>query len=185
MYQAISSLKLETVLLNFDSIWQEFWNSNGAQLMYLIILPIILVFIIEILVDWLKHSFIIKFNGINPNVYAVFAQSLYRDLLGVANKKSKQTPATHNNSPNVAKRIGLVVLPLACLVIRVTLQTLESINKMHQENIETTSNQDEDAIGTWKVPLVLVQWLQKPPSDSQQSSHTIAPIWLVLLFLMS
>ncbi|KAJ1548901.1 hypothetical protein HK405_013225, partial [Cladochytrium tenue] len=47
-----------------------------------LLVPVVLVYATEILVDWLKHAFITKFNQIKPSVYARFSDSLCRDLLG-------------------------------------------------------------------------------------------------------
>ncbi|KAJ3038433.1 hypothetical protein HDV00_000621 [Rhizophlyctis rosea] len=44
--------------------------------------PIVVVYGTEVLVDWLKHAFITKFNQIKPGVYGRFRDSLCRDLVG-------------------------------------------------------------------------------------------------------
>jgi hypothetical protein len=59
-----------------------FFQSNEYNLAKIILGPPIVVMATEILVDWLKHSFIIKFNGISPSCYQLFRESLSRDLLG-------------------------------------------------------------------------------------------------------
>ena len=34
----------------------------------------------EILVDWIKHSFVTRFNNINSNIYKTFTRILYKDI---------------------------------------------------------------------------------------------------------
>lgn len=42
---------------------------------------IILIFISEIFVDWIKHGFITKFNGISPDEYQKYCSVLANDLI--------------------------------------------------------------------------------------------------------
>jgi len=42
--------------------------------------PILTVMVSEMLVDWLKHAFITKFNHIRPSVYERYTDVLCRDL---------------------------------------------------------------------------------------------------------
>jgi hypothetical protein len=58
-------------------------QSNEFNLIQIIFGPALIILGLEILVDWLKHAFITKFNGIPPNVYKRFKESLCRDLLGI------------------------------------------------------------------------------------------------------
>ncbi|KAF9217953.1 hypothetical protein BGZ59_006999 [Podila verticillata] len=80
--------------------------------------------------DWLKHAFITKFNQIRPSVYGRFVDILSRDLVvgspaRLAGNKHQQMFV--DQSPMVSRRIGLAALPLACLVICVTIQTLQMV----------------------------------------------------------
>ncbi|KAJ3015451.1 hypothetical protein HKX48_004587 [Thoreauomyces humboldtii] len=114
--------------------------------------PVIVVFGTEILVDWLKHAFISKFNQIKPAVYGRFKDSLCRDLVGARIPLPSQSTTdpiaplkrAHvfvDQSPAVARRIGFVSIPLSCLVIRVTVQT------MHMLFFLRTSPLDPEAAG--------------------------------------
>ncbi|TPX36661.1 hypothetical protein SmJEL517_g01348 [Synchytrium microbalum] len=142
------------------------------QTLETLLTPIVVVFGSEVLVDWLKHAFITKFNHIRPDVYSRFRESLYRDLVMVRGWNLEEEPDEQQNgngdsnsrfdfnstalpgdifpdrqrrrratsnllrdftsgrmslvdqSPAVARRIGFVSLPLACLCIRVILQSL-------------------------------------------------------------
>lgn len=66
----------------------------------------------EMLVDWIKHSYISKFNNVKPTIYG-----RYLDILA----KDYYTNAFINQ--NLVKRFGLPVIPLACLFIRSSVQT--------------------------------------------------------------
>ncbi|KAF8949253.1 hypothetical protein BGZ47_007963 [Haplosporangium gracile] len=92
--------------------------------------PCFLVLGCETLVDWLKHAFITKFNQIRPSVYGRFVDILSRDLVvgspaRLAGRNNQQMFV--DQSPMVSRRIGLAALPLACLVICVTIQTLQMV----------------------------------------------------------
>ena len=46
-----------------------------------VLLPlIVLIFLSEVFVDWIKHGFITKFNAISPNVYQKYSSILAKDL---------------------------------------------------------------------------------------------------------
>ena len=46
-----------------------------------VLLPLIfLIFLTEIFVDWIKHGFITKFNGISPIEYQKYSYVLAKDL---------------------------------------------------------------------------------------------------------
>ena len=81
--------------------------------------PLAMVWVSEILVDWLKHAFITKFNHIHPEVYARFMDTLALDLCHISAKGSLA-----DQSPAVSRRIGFSSFPLTCLLIRVLMQTL-------------------------------------------------------------
>ncbi|TPX70027.1 hypothetical protein SpCBS45565_g02060 [Spizellomyces sp. 'palustris'] len=118
-------------------------STSTYKLIETLATPVVVVFGTEILVDWLKHAFISKFNHIKPAVYGRFRDSLCRDLSGmraagsnVGKEGGKEDdhdtehtrPMTFvDQSPAVARRIGFVSIPLSCLVIRVTLQTMQML----------------------------------------------------------
>ncbi|KAK6337130.1 hypothetical protein TWF718_009914 [Orbilia javanica] len=82
--------------------------------------PFLLVLGSEMLVDWLKHAYICKFNNIKPRIY-----SRYLDVLA----KDYYTHAFAEE--NLMRRLGLPVLPLACLFIRSSLQTYQMFISTH------------------------------------------------------
>ena len=47
-----------------------------------VLLPlIVLIFLTEIFVDWIKHGFITKFNGISPTEYQKYSLVLAKDMI--------------------------------------------------------------------------------------------------------
>lgn len=103
---------------------------------------VILIFISEIFVDWIKHGFITKFNGISPSEYRKYSLVLAKDIVSGSNtlvrhlhvqclififsKKYYKSLFSFNNgfffqsqseySDLVSRRIGFTPLPLACVL---------------------------------------------------------------------
>ena len=128
--------------VSLSSILSSIMRSNELKLAQIVLGPYIMVLGTEVIVDWVKHSFIVKFNGLKPNVYDRFMESICRDILGYKQDKAasgkegenddssspKQPPEIkHDRSPIVSKRIGFMSIPLACLVIRIGYQLLQII----------------------------------------------------------
>ncbi|KAI9357358.1 eukaryotic membrane protein family-domain-containing protein [Zopfochytrium polystomum] len=117
---------VEDVMAFYASIpWSMLWGLFG---------PVLMVYATEILVDWLKHAFITKFNQIRPSVYSRFSDSLCRDLIGlrvVAGSTGEVVVTEQMNaagrSPAVARRIGFVSIPLSCLILRFSMQTFRMV----------------------------------------------------------
>jgi hypothetical protein len=114
----------------------------------------------ELIVDWVKHSFITKFNGISPNVYQKFKQSLMRDILGYRifdGSLVQKMQVNGNRSLSVAKRIGFHSIPISCLLIRVSLQIITNAGFM-QDAMAGESIEDESYnMVNWK----LYSWVHK------------------------
>ncbi|KIW45402.1 uncharacterized protein PV06_03796 [Exophiala oligosperma] len=68
----------------------------------------------EMLVDWLKHAYINKFNNTRPAIYDRFLDVLAKDYYTNA-----------FGDQNLTKRLGLPVIPLSCLFIRASVQTYQ------------------------------------------------------------
>ncbi|KAH7397788.1 eukaryotic membrane protein family-domain-containing protein [Cadophora sp. MPI-SDFR-AT-0126] len=85
-----------------------------------VLTPFLLVLGSEMLVDWIKHSYISKFNNVKPAVY-----QRYLDVLA----KDYYTNAFINQ--NLIKRLGLPVIPLSCLFIRSSMQTYQMFLATH------------------------------------------------------
>lgn len=78
-----------------------------------LLVPLAVVYLSEIAVDWLKHAFITKFNHIHPDVFIRFCSVLAKDF---ATTRGGDENTLADKSPAVSKRIGFSVFPLACLV---------------------------------------------------------------------
>ncbi|EEQ83634.2 cytomegalovirus gH-receptor family protein [Blastomyces dermatitidis ER-3] len=96
--------------------------------------PFLVVLGSEMIVDWLKHAYINKFNNIRPALYGRFLDILAKDYY--TNAFADQ---------NLNRRLGLPVIPLACLFFRVSIQTYQ---------------------------MFLTSWLPQTPSLVTQSNTT-------------
>jgi hypothetical protein len=67
----------------------------------------------ELLADWLKHSFITKFNFIRSSVYPEFSLLLAGDVTGFGHEG-----VNLDHSHAVVKRLGFAQLPLVCVMLR-------------------------------------------------------------------
>lgn len=74
--------------------------------------PFLVVLGSEMLVDWLKHAYINKFNNTRPAIYGRFLDVLAKDYYTNA-----------FGDQNLTRRLGLPVIPLSCLFFRVSVQT--------------------------------------------------------------
>ncbi|GAA98908.1 uncharacterized protein L969DRAFT_51170 [Mixia osmundae IAM 14324] len=86
--------------------------------------PAVIVLMSEMIVDWLKHAFITKFNHIRPAVYGRFIDIFCKDLISGG---SSSKPFV-DQSPAVARRLGFASIPLGCLVIRVLFQVFDMLS---------------------------------------------------------
>ncbi|XP_046486256.1 protein TAPT1 homolog [Neodiprion pinetum] len=85
-----------------------------------ILLPdCILVLVAEVLVDWVKHAFITRFNELRSTVYRDYTVSLAYDMA-----QTRQETAFSDQSDLVARRMGFIPLPLGVAMARVLCTTL-------------------------------------------------------------
>ncbi|CAO3589136.1 unnamed protein product [Absidia cylindrospora] len=91
--------------------------------------PVVMVIASELMVDWIKHAFITKFNQIRPSIYSKYIDVLCKDLVvGSPGRHSAgKKNAFIDQSPVVSRRIGFPSLPLACMAIRMMQQLLPMI----------------------------------------------------------
>ncbi|ODN80829.1 hypothetical protein L202_02972 [Cryptococcus amylolentus CBS 6039] len=116
---------------------------KGKSLVDSILSPILFVIMSEMIVDWLKHAFITKFNHVRASVYERFTDVLAKDVLlagsvsssAPLSDKRRQLAGRHrillDQSPLVARRLGFASIPLACLVIRVAFQAIGMLTTQH------------------------------------------------------
>ncbi|XP_013378717.1 transmembrane anterior posterior transformation protein 1 homolog [Lingula anatina] len=86
------------------------WNIDHF---WLLIPDMIMVLLAEVVVDWVKHAFITKFNAIASEVYREYKISLAYDM---ANSKLKKAVSDHTDQ--VSRRMGFIPFPLTCLMIK-------------------------------------------------------------------
>ncbi|KAK7744754.1 hypothetical protein SLS62_010056 [Diatrype stigma] len=94
-----------SILPHSFTVWPS-WLFSGEVLS-----PFFVVIGIEMLVDWIKHAYINKFNNVRPAVYHRMLDILCKDYYTNA-----------FGTPSLTRRIGLPVIPLSCLFIRASMQ---------------------------------------------------------------
>jgi hypothetical protein len=72
-----------------------------------------IVFVAELISDWIKHSFITKFNLIKSSAYFDYALVLSGDVTGIGHE-GLNLDSTHA----AVKRLGLAQIPLVCVTAR-------------------------------------------------------------------
>lgn len=72
-----------------------------------------IVWMSECLSDWLKHSFITKFNFIPSSVYQEYGLLLAGDVTGIGHEG-----VNLDNTHAIVKRLGFAQMPLACVTAR-------------------------------------------------------------------
>ncbi|RIA83487.1 eukaryotic membrane protein family-domain-containing protein, partial [Glomus cerebriforme] len=124
--------------------------------------PVLFVLVSELLVDWLKHAFITKFNHIRTSVYDRYIDVLSRDL--VIGNPTRNPDGMNNNaspqkfidqSPIVSRRIGFAALPLTCFTISVTSQTVSMIYDWVQDMEDDPKNMPIVNVAT-QPPIVWI-----------------------------
>jgi Eukaryotic membrane protein family len=88
-----------------------------------ICLPLVITYASEVFVDWLKHSFITKFNGIVPDVYKSFLDILCQDYARYYHASQRNLHTIPLRTASLARKIGFSPLPMACLLLRISLHT--------------------------------------------------------------
>ncbi len=109
--------------------------------------PFLLVLGSEMMVDWIKHAYISKFNNTKPEIYSrfldVLAKDYYSHVSGSSNIEDWWITNGHPTQAfvdqNLTKRLGLPVMPLACLFVRAALQTYHMFLATHMSPAASTS----------------------------------------------
>ncbi|KAK9466870.1 eukaryotic membrane protein family-domain-containing protein [Lipomyces arxii] len=83
----------------------------------------------EVCVDWLKHSYIAKFNKLKPAVYSRFLDVFCKDHIRNA----------FSGQQNLTRRIGVPLLPLACVFVKSTAQTAMLIMSSHRFSLSPST----------------------------------------------
>ena len=139
-FQLILFLLLITVMnvshLGVDVAWEAGWLQKAAVMSVMVVGG-------EMVVDWIKHGFICKFNMISPRVYRQYAEIIQHDFVqahfaqtstplsasAAASSGPSSTPpaaaAKASSAHSVSRRLGLSSLPLAVLALRVVGSTFQ------------------------------------------------------------
>ncbi|KAG5519181.1 hypothetical protein PMAC_002269 [Pneumocystis sp. 'macacae'] len=84
------------------------------SIFFMVTSPILLVIGSEMIVDWIKHVFVIKFNHMESSIYQQFIGVLSSYYINFKNKENIYIKKPYY----VSRKIGLPVLPLTCLIIQ-------------------------------------------------------------------
>ncbi|KAI1278187.1 DUF747-domain-containing protein [Xylaria sp. FL0933] len=99
------------------------WLQSGEVLS-----PFVVVIGIEMLVDWIKHAYINKFNNVKPTIYTRMLDILCKDYYTNA-----------FSAPSLTRRLGLPLLPLSCLFVRASFQVYHMFLATHISSPMPTS----------------------------------------------
>jgi len=115
---------------------QSFGWFRGNNVLWTISYPVVTVMTSEMLVDWLKHAFITKFNHIRPSVYERYTDVLCRDLASgsAVGRRGARKHTYVDQSPLVARRLGFASLPLAVLAILVGSQSISLLIELQKDS---------------------------------------------------
>lgn len=110
------------------------WNTYIGALMG----PMSVVVGSELMVDWLKHAYIAKFNNIRPRVYRKFLDVLAYDY-------------SENSFADdvMMKRIGLPIFPIACVFFRMLVGSYSMLAEHH------SSSRPVDKIETATITTIM------------------------------
>jgi len=141
------------------------------------------------LIDWLKHAYIGKFNNTRPVIYSRFLDILAKDYY--TNAFGEQ---------NLTKRLGLPIIPLSCLMIRAGFQTYQmfvvswmpapsssnaaTLASIHQQYTTTRAQPTSTAAMIVRKMDELLNQLPAALSSSHVTSYMTTTLVLLLMFLV-
>ncbi|WAQ83533.1 hypothetical protein PtA15_3A904 [Puccinia triticina] len=128
--------------------------SPTLSLIEKIFTPVFVVMLSEVLVDWLKHAFITKFNHIRPGVYGRYIDVLCKDLVGDHKiiqvednvKDDEDMKPFVDKSPAVSRRLGFSVFPIFCLSVRVSFQAIDMLSDTPDEDFNVFTDDLKDIL---------------------------------------
>lgn len=151
--------------------------------------PFVIVLGSEMLIDWLKHAYIGKFNNVRPVIYRRFLDILTKDYYTNA-----------FGDQNLTKRLGLPVIPLSCLMIRAGFQTYQmivaswvpaplvndaaSLTSIHHVYVTTRPTPTSTAALLVRRMDDILSSLPAVISDSNITSYFTTSLILLLMFLV-
>ncbi|XP_076634267.1 protein TAPT1 homolog [Colletes latitarsis] len=109
-------LMMLLLAVNLQTMKEYAWKAERLA----VLLPdCILLLLAEILVDWVKHAFITRFNELSSTVYRDYTVSLAYDMA-----QTRQETAFSDPSDLVARRMGFIPLPLGVAIGKVLCTTV-------------------------------------------------------------
>ncbi|KAL5273108.1 TAPT1 family protein [Megaselia abdita] len=113
-------------ILLFIVVIQTMKEFNWSLEQFYVMLPdCCYVLITEILIDWIKHAFITRFNELPVDVYREYTISLAYDMT-----QTRQKHAFSDHSDLVARRMGFIPFPLGVVLIKALHSAVSFNNKM-------------------------------------------------------
>ena len=101
-------------VLLFVVVIQTMKEFNWKYEQFCVLLPdCICVLVVELLIDWLKHAFITRFNELPSEVYHEYTISLAYDMT-----QTRQKHAFSDHSDLVSRRMGFIPYPLGIVLIK-------------------------------------------------------------------
>ncbi|KAH8381424.1 hypothetical protein KR093_004519 [Drosophila rubida] len=101
-------------VLLFIVVIQTMKEFDWSITQFCVMLPdCIAVLFTEILIDWVKHAFITRFNELPESIYREYTTSLAYDMT-----QTRQKHAFSDHSDLVARRMGFIPFPLAVVLIK-------------------------------------------------------------------
>ena len=148
-----------------------------------VLAPFFLVLGSEMLVDWLKHAYITKFNNTKPAIYGRFLDVLAKDYY--SNAFADQ---------NLTRRLGLPVIPLACLFIRASVQTYHMFLATHMPpplpstaislSVESATTSPTTTAALTHIDALLRRALYRSASTPSLSTYPSYALDLLLPYLL-
>lgn len=116
--------RFHLTILCFIVILQTMREYSWKLDRFWIMLPdCIAILVAEMVVDWIKHAFITRFNELNLDVYKDYTTSLAYDVA-----QTRQRHAFSDHSDLVARRMGFIPLPLGVVMTRVLISSIKIEN---------------------------------------------------------
>ena len=106
------------ILTAFDPMAWDFATQPFSKLISSLIiardvlLPVSIIFSCEMLVDWIKHAFITKFNHIRPDIYEKFCAVLANDLFRKPSTYANESEEQNVNGTQCRKNVSVMVMRL-------------------------------------------------------------------------
>ncbi|XP_063381483.1 protein TAPT1 homolog [Cydia fagiglandana] len=113
--------RLHLSVLLFIVVLQTMKEYTWREERFWILAPdCVLVLTFEVIIDWVKHAFITRFNEIPFGVYREYTVSLAYDVA-----QTRQKYAFSDHSDLVARRMGFIPLPLGVVITRVLVHAVK------------------------------------------------------------